>query len=321
MTLLSKWQEEQLSDYADSTAWRRTAAVERLCRHTGLTDPLALTSSHIRRYFRDRGLRDASRLYYLWACQTWAKWAGIPDPTEGIRWPKKPKPAPKPLTDEQLDRILDRLRLDRPHLYEIVVLGAYAGLRAFEVGKLRSEDIVVMPDGSGIIRVVEGKGGKTATVHVSEFVIETIRHRLDTPGPMYGMTGNAVTCMFRYWARKVGVKASFHQTRHWFGTETYEASGNDVFVTRDQMRHESIQTVEHYKKTDKAKAARAANRLPRVGATSARTATEQALSQAPSVHELVAAHERDSDGFFAWMASELLRVAELRRLLQPVGTL
>jgi len=55
----------------------------------------------------------------------------------------------------------------------IVLLGAHAGLRVSEMTALKWEDIDL---GSGTLKVVAGKGGKTARVNLSSTLIEVLEH-------------------------------------------------------------------------------------------------------------------------------------------------
>ena len=55
----------------------------------------------------------------------------------------------------------------------IVLLGAHAGLRVSEMTALKWEDIDL---GSGTLKVVAGKGGKTARVNLSSTLVEALEH-------------------------------------------------------------------------------------------------------------------------------------------------
>jgi integrase/recombinase XerD len=46
--------------------------------------------------------------------------------------------------------------------------------------------------------------------------------------------------------RKVGVGASLHQARHWYGTSVLRTSGGNLRVAQDLLRHASIATTAGY---------------------------------------------------------------------------
>ena len=51
-----------------------------------------------------------------------------------------------------------------------------------------------------------------------------------------------------------GIQASAHQLRHWFATEVYEKSGNDLRLTQELLGHASPATTAIYTKWSQAKA-------------------------------------------------------------------
>lgn len=113
--------------YSPATRRARIQAVEAFAHYSG-TNPRSLTAYHVRRYLLERPLKTWSRLAYLRHLRAFALWAGIPDPTDGIRRPAQPRRLPDPLPEDQLRRLLQFV--EHPVERAWVLLGAYAGLRA-----------------------------------------------------------------------------------------------------------------------------------------------------------------------------------------------
>ena len=92
------------------------------------------------------------RSYYAWAAQ-----AGVitVDPMAGMRWPRRRRSAPRPLTPAQVRVVLGGAN---PKMRAWLTLGLLAGLRASEIAKLSGED--VEQDKLWVL----GKGGKGAFV-------------------------------------------------------------------------------------------------------------------------------------------------------------
>jgi integrase len=61
------------------------------------------------------------------------------------------------------------------------------------------------------------------------------------------------------------VAVTFHQLRHFYGTETYAATGQDLLMTQRLMRHSSPSTTAGYAATADAVAAAAVARIPLPG--------------------------------------------------------
>ena len=49
----------------------------------------------------------------------------------------------------------------------------------------------------------------------------------------------------------LGIEATAHQLRHWFGTRAYRTSGHNLLLVRDLMGHSSITTTTLYAASDR----------------------------------------------------------------------
>lgn len=160
------------------------------------------------------------------------------DPTIGIRLPSSGRTMPRPLTDEQVQTLLAERGRER----DWTVLGCYAGLRASDVAGLYGEDLLTTRSGPAL--QLHGKGNVQATVPAHDLVLDVMR-RHPARGPLWRMRPDSVSHKWSVWASDLGVQATFHQCRHWFGTNVYRNSG-DILVTRDLLRHSSVATTQIY---------------------------------------------------------------------------
>ncbi|MEV3855551.1 tyrosine-type recombinase/integrase [Streptomyces sp. NPDC050095] len=285
--------------------------------------PADLTSDHIQRYLQhgasgNKAPSASGKRLLLWGCKKFGQWAGNPHLVDGIAPPAKPRHNPRPLTEEQVTDLLDFLADRNVTIWRAVVLGAYAGLRAFEVAGLCSHHVVVDPEtGGGIITVQEGKGGVTANVYVDKFVIDALGELLKRDGRLFpDLTSKRVTERFLYWAKKAGMNdISFHRTRAFFITETYYASASDPYTARDQARHGSIKSGEAYIKPRQNKAKESASKLPGLPSVPPLKASLD-LRRNHVMNELAFELARDKDAFLARMASEVLRLRRLQEQIQ-----
>ena len=91
------------------------------------------------------------------------------DPVERLRSVRIPQNAPRPVPEDVLRAALARasradVRASNPRL--MILLAAYAGLRAAEIAQVRREDL-----DDDLLRV-DGKGGKIRVVPVSGELLE-----------------------------------------------------------------------------------------------------------------------------------------------------
>lgn len=166
------------------------------------------------------------------------------DPTATLRRPATPRPNPRPLTAQQLDRVLDGASGD---LRAMMLLAWLAGLRAHEVAKMRGEDINARE-----IRVT-GKGGQTAFLPTHpdlwELAQEYPREGLWFPSPVNvgePLHPVNVSARVRRRFRAVGIESgSMHRLRATYGTSLLRGGAN-LRVVQTLMRHQSLATTEHY---------------------------------------------------------------------------
>lgn len=160
------------------------------------------------------------------------------DPTTRIHRPRLRRSLPRPVSDGDLEVALS---MAPPRMRAWLTLMALAGLRCAEVARL---DVVDIVDDRRMLRVI-GKGDKERVVPLHPDALDAIqlaglprRGRLFTR-PMGGpWTPPLVSRATNDYLRDVGVDATAHQFRHWFGTRTY-ASCRDIRVVQELMGHSS----------------------------------------------------------------------------------
>jgi integrase/recombinase XerD len=161
--------------------------------------------------------------------------------------PKEPVHEPRPISNTELQRLLE-LRMHR-RTRVMILLAAFAGLRVHEIAKLRGADINLDRN----ILTVEGKGG----VKVSLPLHARIREAAQTmPRRGWWFPSNAtrsgqhvhrggVSDIIVQAMRRADINATPHALRHWFATALLEA-GADVRTVQTLMRHASLATTARY---------------------------------------------------------------------------
>ena len=133
-----------------------------------------------------------------------------------------------------------------------VALMAGAGLRVSEVCALRLGDL---NPGSGSLRVVDGKGGKTRDVPLSDFVLEVVReYALIAHSQRPGLQDRLIPYSTRTIQRDVNAASKAtgegrplnpHAFRHGFATAVYRNT-TDLHLTADILGHASVATSQIY---------------------------------------------------------------------------
>jgi integrase/recombinase XerC len=132
----------------------------------------------------------------------------------------------------------------------IVLLGAHAGLRVSEMTALKWEHVNL---GEGVLKVVDGKGGKTARVYVTPTLVQALEIT-----PVEQRTGYVLPCRSRqvvYGRLEAACRQArvtfkgVHALRHASGTRLREDTG-DLALVADHLRHSSLDTARGYAKAD-----------------------------------------------------------------------
>jgi site-specific recombinase XerD len=176
-----------------------------------------------------------------------------------------PKPLPRALRQEQIDRLFDVIESKRD--WAMFRLMLRCGLRVEEVAHLSLGDIDIK---QRRIMVVDGKGGKDRVVYISEDAVDGLlaylklrSHRrakkvfLVEKGDYKGqpISVRGIQKRMEYYAKKTGLKISCHHLRHTMATQLLNADAQ-VESIQDLLGHNWITTTERYCKVSNMKVKR-----------------------------------------------------------------
>jgi integrase/recombinase XerD len=184
------------------------------------------------------------------------------DPTVGIVPPKLPRSLPRPLSVEEVGRLIDAPPAgDAVGLRDRAILELLygAGLRISELTGLDVDD-VELEDGS--VRVL-GKGGKERDVPVGRYAREAVSAYLTRARPGFAtsrsraalflnqrggrLTRQGISLVLARHVRAAGIRRRVtpHTLRHSFATHLLEG-GADVRVVQELLGHASVATTQIY---------------------------------------------------------------------------
>lgn len=239
----------------------RYGALRRFAEWTHL--PLASTERrHVEGYIDSVNAPATKRVYlcHLAGFFSWAYDEGLypGDPTRRVARARIPERLPRPIPEDDLMRALggadDLMRT-------WLTLGAWAGLRACEIGPVMGEHVT-----DNALIIPESKGGGMSVVPLAPMLADELERWPDRgylwkpDGPYHHIV---VTRKITQHFRKMGMPWTCHNLRHRYGTMLYRASGFDIRVTQAGMRHRSIQSTALYTKVEDRAVASAVSLLPR----------------------------------------------------------
>jgi site-specific recombinase XerD len=176
-----------------------------------------------------------------------------------------PKPLPRALRQDQVDRLFDVIQSKRD--WAMFRLMLRCGLRVEEVAHLTLGDIDLK---QRRIMVVDGKGGKDRVVYISDDAADGLiaylrlrSHRrvekvfLVEKGDYKGqpISVRGIQKRMEYYAKKTGLKISCHHLRHTMATQLLNADAQ-VESIQDLLGHNWITTTERYCKVSNMKVKR-----------------------------------------------------------------
>lgn len=241
--LLPGWRVDQERRGLMASTIRRRADSLKLWGHwLGERGTLEATPEDVNSFLDERRLSARGR--YVWISTlhvfyTWARREGLVpvDPTEDVVRPRLRRRLPRPIGDEDLAVALELADTTRR---AVLLFAALAGLRCAEIAALERHDV---DEVNRTIRVVHGKGDKERVVPMHPDLVAKLAllprrgHliRRDDGGPF---TPVQLSQHMNKYLRSLGIAATLHQVRHWFGTNTYRVS-RDVLVLQELMGHAS----------------------------------------------------------------------------------
>lgn len=162
-------------------------------------------------------------------------------PMDEIKRSKRPTKKPNPWTKEQEARILGAVEGE---VRDWIQLARLAGLRAFEIAKIRGEDFT----DEGIY--VLGKGGVEATLPCHPEIAEMTERY---PRTGYWFQGSEdghvrsqhISLTVGKVSAALGISGSIHRGRHTYGTNLLR-QGVNIRIVQQLMRHSSLETTAGY---------------------------------------------------------------------------
>lgn len=166
------------------------------------------------------------------------------DPMVSVKIPKTPRRQPRPIPRSVIDRLLD---MPDEAGRGLTVVGAFAGLRASEAGRVSGADLLDTDDGPALR--VHGKGNVIATVPAHPRVVELLAPHAGDPEPLWPWWSQSINRAWKRGAAEVGVTGYvYHQLRHSFASMLYRQTNGDLLTVAALCRHASVATTQTYAK-------------------------------------------------------------------------
>lgn len=162
-------------------------------------------------------------------------------PMDGIKRAKRQAKRPRPLSEDEIERVL---AVVEGRTRDWIVIALLTGLRAFEIAKLRGEDIT--DDGIYVL----GKGGVEATLPLHPDIADMASRY---PAVGHWFPGNDdghvraqhISLTVGKLFESMGITGSIHRCRHSYATRLLRA-GVNIRVVQRLMRHASLETTAGY---------------------------------------------------------------------------
>lgn len=198
--------------------------------------------------------------FYRWATKPSDPWLSF-NPTVDMEAVAAPRGLPRPVTDDQLRRVLT----EAPEPIRLwALIAAYQGLRCIEISRLDREHIT-----ERTLFVVQGKGGRARMHDTDPYVWAAVRDL--PPGPVARkQSGERADRRYisimaaKCFGRQLGMPGvSMHRLRHWLGVHT-QAAFKDIRVTQAVLGHVSLQSTQIYTDATVEQQRAARSMLPRL---------------------------------------------------------
>lgn len=251
--LLNEWVSWQnAARLAPATGLRRARTVDNFAREQGVS-PVTATSADLMGWFaaRDDLSRTTSALYFEYL-NSWFCWLirleyRVDNPLLRLQKPSKSIGEPRPISDEDLVRLLATRMHSRTRV--MLLLAALAGMRVSEIARVKGEDLDL---GRSRIWVV-GKGGRKKSIPLHPLLV-TAAHSMPRVGFWFpgeyeragqSVSSTAVSSIISGVMKRANIAGTPHALRHWFATSLL-SGGADLRVVQECMRHASVATTMIY---------------------------------------------------------------------------
>jgi len=239
-------------DLAPGTIQHRRNILLRLTQWMAPRTILDATTDDLERFLDRRPIGSRTRYCYISHLSAFYDWCVLQDliatdPTTRIERPKLRQTLPRPISDGDL---IVALQAPDHMMATWFHLAAYNGLRCAEIATLEGPDI----DPSSMTLRVVGKGRKDRIVPMHPKVLMALQSwGIPRTGPVFRrpcgahINGRRVSQQSSAYLAGLGINATMHQLRHWFGTKALEACGN-LRAVQELLGHSSPATTAIYTK-------------------------------------------------------------------------
>jgi site-specific recombinase XerD len=199
--------------------------------------------------------------------RAWFSWLCLMDyradnPMVKLASPKYPERVPRPVSDNDLVRLLATRMHHRTRV--MILLAALAGLRVSEIARVRGEDVDVKTPRLYVL----GKGQKQAWLPLHPLLADAA---LTMPArgwwfpgnsrrPGAHLRGKSVSDIIGNAMRRAGARGTPHSLRHWTGSTLLD-DGADLRTIQEILRHKQLNTTALYTKVPDERRHAAVNRL------------------------------------------------------------
>lgn len=251
--LMTRWtQAMKARSWSKNTISERRGLVERVARehHCHIIE---INREHVIEFLAgDTFGQSSRRAYWVWL-KGWFDWLQAEglldsDPLRGVPKPDAGRRALRLISTRHLEVLLTtRMRAETRTK---ILLGAYQGLRASEIAKVRGTDVDLI---GGTLTVI-GKGDVHDYLPLHPIVAREAERYDDRgwwfAGSDQGHTfAESVTDVVGDAMKRARVPGTCHSLRHWYGTELLR-QGVDIRTIQQLMRHATLATTERYLHVD-----------------------------------------------------------------------
>lgn len=236
---------------SERTVYDRTACIRAGLHSWG--DPQAVTSEQLAAWLGQPRFSQWTKVTYYGHLRSFFGWltdAGYRsgNPAAELRSPRSPSDRPRPLTQEQVARLLAVAEGDQRTW---LLLGLLAGLRAHEVAKIRGQEVTE----DAIYVMGKGRQGAMIPTHPELWALAERYPRAGYWFPANSATGHIhrqkVSHRTARLFASLGIDGGLQRCRHTYGTNLLRGGAN-IRVVQTLMRHKSLATTARYTAVDDA---------------------------------------------------------------------
>lgn len=168
-----------------------------------------------------------------------------PSPADALPSVKRPVPSPRPTPETVYTNALTQA--DARTRF-ILRMAGEAGLRRTEIAQIHTNNLILDPTGHSLI--INGKGGTTRQIPLTDEITALIRHHLRTSPTEWALPSRNGGHIQPHWVAKLASRVlptgwTLHTLRHRFATRAY-AQDRDILAVQRLLGHTSVTTTQRY---------------------------------------------------------------------------